>query len=241
MAPLPGDFGPGTKQRGSLPRRAFVTSLAFMMLALPLLLAINLSTSSQMIAATRGDQPGGLIEGRVFDHEGQPIGNHTVQLSVTGPSSGVSHEVQTDAYGSFRFDAPPATQASYRLRAGGGPWRWQTRDVGFLRSDGELIEGGLQVDFDLQLGAVLVLKVLGKGGSPMGYAEVRLMGEWAESGLLRFSPRVLDQTRSFSSSPMILDGLPPMQGRVSISLDGGRVVSFDLELPVGETMKHIQL
>jgi hypothetical protein len=40
---------------------------------------------------------------------------------------------------------------------------------------------------------------------------------------------------------MTLDGLPPMQGRVSISLDGGRVISFDLELPVGQTIKRIQL
>jgi hypothetical protein len=241
MAPLPADIEPDSKQRGSLTRRAFVTLLAFMMLTLPLLVAINLSTSSQEIAAVRGDQPGGLIEGRVLDHEGQPIGHHMVHLSLTGPSSEVLHEVQTDAYGSFRFEAPPAAQASYRLRVGGGSWRWQAREVGFLGSDGELIEGGLQADFDLQLGAVLVLEVLGKSGSPMGHAEVCLTGQWVESGLLRFAPRILDQTRSFSGSPMILDGLPPMQGRVSISLDGGRVISFDLELPVGQTIKRIQL
>lgn len=99
----------------------------------------------------------------------------------------------------------------------------------------------LEQDFELLPGAVLMIELEGRDGDPVGAVEVHLVGEWQESGLLKFAPRVLDHTETFQGSPIHLAGLPPMKGRVTITLGGGRVVSFDVKLPEGETHRRIRL
>lgn len=212
-----------------------------MMLTLPLMVAIGLQKSGHGPLAARGDQPGGLIRGRVLAEAGQPVAEHSVELWALGSAYGKLAEAKTDALGAFVFDAPPLQDAAYRLRAGGGIWRWQSQEVGFLTSDGEPMDEGVEQDLELQLGAVLLLEISHSAGHPISSAEIHIKGNCIENGLLRLAPRTFEETRTFAASPIAFDGLPPLEGRVSATLNGGRVISFDLELPVGQTIKRIQL
>lgn len=215
--------------------------LAVVMLTLPLFMALHSATENARPATQRGDQPGGLIRGRVLDHLGQPLASHRVQLLVMAPGVKGQQEVETDLAGAFVFEAPPASNAIYRLQAGGGIWIRSVRELGFLTAAGEAIPGGLEQDLQLTLGAVLVIELEGQNRKPVGHADVHIRGEWQEKGLFRFAPRTLEQSHSLEGSPLRLEGLPPMKGRVTITLDGGRVISFDIQLPEGETFRRIRL
>ena len=245
MAPLPVGSNPGAKPKSPPIQRAFITLVACMMLTLPLVVAIGLQSSDHGPLAARGHQPGGLIRGRVLGEEGQPVAEHPVELWALGSAYGKLAEAKTDTLGAFLFDAPPLQDAAYRLRAGGGIWRWQSQEVGFLTGDGEpMVESvveGVEQDLELQLGAVLLLEITNSAGHPISRAEIHIKGNCIENGLLRLAPRTFEDTRTFAASPITFDGLPPLEGRVSATLNGGRVISFDLELPVGQTIKRIQL
>jgi hypothetical protein len=222
-------------------QRVVITLLACMMLTLPLMVAIRLQASDHRSPAARGDQPGGMIRGSVLGQEGQPVPGHSVELWALGPAYGKLAEAQTDALGAFVFDAPPVQDAAYRLRAGGGVWRWQSHEIGFLKNGGEPADQVVEQDFELQPGAVLLLEMSSSAGHPVSGAVIHIKGVCIETGFLRLAPRSFEETRTFATSPIAFDGLPPLEGRVSATLNGGRVISFDVELPVGQTTKHIQL
>lgn len=221
-------------------RRAITVLLALVLIGLPILVAVDLSSLRENAPAFRGNQPGGTVRGRVIDGEGSPLEGLVVELFVTGRGSGPLATATTDSDGRWSLTAPPAEGAAYRLRTGGGPWQVRNREIGFLRPDGEVVGQVLEQELVLVPGATLVLH-LGAEGEVAPPGTVRLRGEWREQGLLRVAPRLIELERPFEGSPIVLDGLPPLVGTVDLELSGGRVISFDVELEVGEKTQRVPL
>lgn len=222
-------------------RRAVTVLLALVMIGLPLIIAFDLSALREAAPAFRGNQPGGTVSGRVLDPGGEPLAGIQVRLHATHAGAPLLAETTSAEDGTWSLEAPPLELAAYRLRSGGGPWRLMDREVGFLAPDGSVVGGALEQDLQLRPGAVLRVELVRSDGLPVPSGTARLRGQWVETGAMRLAPRILDLERPFEGSPVVLDGLPPLDGRVDLVLAGGRTVTFEVELREGEQVQRIEL
>ena len=222
-------------------RRAITVLLALVMIGMPLIIAFDLAALRETAPAFRGNQPGGPVRGRILGPDGGALGGIGVRLHATTSGAPLLVETTSAADGTYALEAPPLTNAAYRLRTGGGPWRLMDREVGFLAPDGPLVGDTLEHDVTLKPGAVLRIDLAREDGLPSPGGTVRLRGEWVETGAMRLAPRILDMERSFEGTPIVLDGLPPLDGRVDLVLAGGRTVTFEVALREGEQQQRVDL
>lgn len=228
-------------RRGGPLRRAPLVLLVLLLIGLPLFVATDLTALRANAPAMRGEQPGGIILGVVRGRGAGPLEGQRVELFSTFAPKVLLAETRTDAGGHFELVAPPLSNAAYRLRTGGQAWQVVVHEAGFLTPEGEVLGGPLLHDFELEQGAILSIELL-RDGRPVSEAGIAILrGEVREQGFMRLLPRRVELQQRFNGSPVQLEGLPALIGRVDLEFSGGQVVSFDIRLDLGTNPQKIEL
>jgi len=235
------DNGPDTKPGTGRPLRAMGLLLTLALLSLPMLVVSQLMTMRSTGEVVSGSQPGGLLEGRVRDPEGEPLEGHEVILMLL-PIQGEpmqSATALTDADGGFSFQAPPL-EGKYRLIAGGGLLRSTFSDITMVDDEGSALT--LEpVDLDLQPGAVLRIVIEREDGRPVTGGTLILQGTTTGEGLFDLVSYVIRLEQDFEGDTCEVGGLPPMEGHLTVQLRSGDVVGDEVTLPAGTTTRTYRL
>lgn len=129
------------RRAGPWTQRLRLVSWAFVLIVLPISIALQLWLSQISIGAAVGEQPGGTLRVRVLEPGGGPAQGHPVDLQLM-PVNGEprTHESrEADREGWAVFEAPPLL-GKYRLLAGGGSYQRVGRERSFIDRDGEPTE-----------------------------------------------------------------------------------------------------
>lgn len=209
--------------------------LTLALLALPMLVVSQLMTMRGSGEVVSGSQPGGLLEGRVRDPEGEPLEGHEVILMLLPMEGEATQEgtVLTDTEGGFSFQVPPL-EGKYRVIAGGGLLRRTFVDITMVDDEGDLLT--LEpVDLDLEPGAVLRIVIEREDGRPVTGGTLILQGTTKGEGLFSLLSYRIRLEQEFEGDTCEVGGLPPMEGDLTVSLRSGDVVGDEIKLPAGTT------
>jgi hypothetical protein len=231
-----------SRPTGPSPRnRLALILLLLVIVGVPVMVTTALITQDVVGEVTQGDQPGGTLSGEVVDEDGHALAGEGVVLVCVSPERErtVAGRTKTDADGRFELRAP-ACQGSYELHAGGGTRRRVARGISFLDRDGEPIQPR-PVTLELGPGAALELTFL-KAGKPAGPGRYVLDGRERRGLLFGLVPYYgVHSDGAIEDGVLRLDGLPPMQARLTVRFESGESVDLDLDLRPGVNARHIEL
>ena len=211
----------------------------------PFLVTLSLLSSRAYGPTIRANQPGGTIEGTVFDDGGAPLEGVEVELVLVTdlpgklPHAETVARTTTDEQGRFTLEAPPHDGA-YELRAGGGRWRRVAQGFTFVDGRGRPVEPE-PVRFDLEPGAIVTVELDRRTGGPVAGGEWELRGHRTERSWLSWVEPQLVARGRFEGPRVTIAGLPPLRGTLVLRLSGGDVVELEVDLPVGETVRRVEL
>jgi len=209
--------------------------LTLALLALPMLVVSQLLTMRSAGEVISGSQPGGVLEGRVLDPNGEALEGHEVILMLV-PIEGEPTQAATaltDSAGEFSFQAPPL-EGKYRVLAGGGLLRRTFSDITMVNDEGRALSSE-PVDLDLDPGAVLRIVIEREDGRTVTGGTLRLQGTTTGEGLFDLLAYGIRLEQEFEGNTCEVGGLPPMDGDLTIQLRSGDVVGDELTLPAGTT------
>ena len=235
---------PNTTTGGPAPEagrrvRAQGLLLTLALLALPILVVSQLVGGTGEVVS--GSQPGGLLEGRVRDPEGEPLEGHEVILMLVPIDGEPTRQaaVDTDAAGHFSFQASPV-EGKYRLVAGGGLLRRFFTEITMVDAEGRALTLD-PVVLDLEPGAVLRIVLERDDGRPVTGGTLVLEGTTTGEGLFNLLTYRIRLEREFEGGSCEVDGLPPLKGDLTIRLHSGDVVGDVVRLPAGITTRTYRL
>lgn len=223
-------------------RRTFTIVMLVALIGLPFAVSMQLQNRAHGPVAV-ADQPGGLLEGRLTTPTGEPAENVEVMVFVLTqvPAREPAVQTRSAADGTWTLNVPPAKDAAYLLRMGGGPWQWASRSIAFADADGAPLVPD-PIEHQLSEGCTLVLQITRKDGKPTGPAKVFAEGAFEGGGFFDPFQRKLSREQSFDDAGEIrMDGFPPMEGKARVVLDSGITVTVPLLLVLGENVLSYQL
>jgi hypothetical protein len=222
-----------TKQR--------IVLLLLLLFALPAVVTTALLTQNVKLDVHDGAQPGGSVKGIVVDAEKKPLAG----IDVTGvalPTEGgamIAGRTLTDAKGAFELALSP-TVGHYELRFT-APHRQEARVAfGWLDASGHKTDP-VPLEVRMEAGCSLDIDVVRADGKAAGPGTFELQG--APGGGLFSSWVGAHVTRSgtFDAGTFHVDGLPPMHGRLWITMATGERIDSTLDLVVGKNHHKIEL
>ena len=234
---------PGPSPGPSAPPRVRAMGLLLTvgLLALPMLVVSQLLSGPNAGEVVSGSQPGGLVEGRVRDPEGEPLAGHEVTLMLVPTDGEPTQEAValTDVAGQFSFQAPPL-EGKYRLLAGGGLLRRTALDITMVNDEGRVLT--LEpARLDLERGALLRIVLEREDGRPVTGGTLMLQGTTSGEGLFNLVVYGIRLEQEFEGDTCEKGGLPPLKGDLTIRLRSGDVVSDKVALPAGTTTRTYRL
>ena len=221
------------REAGPWTHRLRLISWAFVIIGLPISIALQLWLSKISVGATAGEQPGGTLRVRVMEPGGEPARGHPVELQllpVTGPAR--THEIlEADGEGWAAFEAPPL-RGRYRLLAGGGFYQRVGRERSFLDREGERVEP-TEVVLELRAGVQLSFTFTRGSGAPVAGGSLRLDATSLDGPLLGLLGAPIELVQDFEGGGCLLEGLPPLEGTVRVRFSMGTELEFQVRAESG--------
>jgi hypothetical protein len=218
-----------------------IVLLLLLLFALPAIVTTALLTQNVKLEVRDGAQPGGVVKGVVLDTEQRPIAG----IDVTGvalPTDGepsIAGKAQTDAKGAFEIALLPVT-GRYELRFTAPLWQEARVEFGWLDTAGNKVDPApLQVR--MQAGCSLDVDVVRADGKAAGAGTFELQGAPGGGLFSSWANARVSQRGSFDDGTFTITGLPPMHGRLWITMGTGERIDSTLDLVAGKNHHKIDL
>ncbi len=228
-----GRFGVLTKQR--------IVLLLVLLFALPAVVTTALLTQNVKLEVHDGAQPGGVVKGNVVDAEKKPVAGIDV-AGVGVPTDGgatLAGRTKTDAKGAFELALTPVA-GHYELRFTSSQWQEARVGFGWLDASGHKTDPA-PLEVRMEAGCSLDVDVLRADGKTAGAGTFELQGAGGGglfSGWVGARP---SRRGSFDAGTFTIDGLPPMHGRLWITMATGERIDSTLDLVAGKNHHKIEL
>lgn len=217
--------------------------LALLLLVLPAAVTVLFLARNAHPAVASGDQPGGVIEGRLVSRGAPAPGTALdgVALEIAGvPREGPASILArgtTGAQGRFALAVPPFA-GHYEIRVAPGVWQPSTAPVSLL---GDAAKGGrTEAVVPVRAAARLELTFVRRSGTAVRGGRWTIAGE-ASRNWFSAAGSSFESSGSFDGAELTIDGLPPMRARVLVRLDGGDRSELVVDLAVGPNRHTVEL
>jgi hypothetical protein len=218
-----------------------IVLVLLLLFALPAVVTTALLTQNVKRDVHDGVQPGGIVKGSALDGEQHPVAGLDVTGFALTTDAGVTPagRTRTDAKGAFELALPPIT-GHYVLRFAGAEWQEAQVAFGWLDANGRKMEPDpLQVHMDA--GCSLDVDLVRADGSAAGAGTFEMQGA-AGSGLFSgWTGGRVERRGSFDAGKFTIIGLPPLHGRLWITMATGERIDSTLELAAGKNHHKIEL
>jgi hypothetical protein len=222
-----------TKQR--------IVLLVLLLFALPAVVTTALLTQNVKHDVHGGAQPGGIVRGTAVDDEEHAVAGLAVTAEAVNDEGDVAQlgTTQTDPKGAFLMTLPPIT-GHYELRFEGPLWQESRVAYGFLDANGRKQDAEpLQVR--MQAGCSLDIDLVRTDGHPAGTGTFELQGAPSGGLFAGWTGARLSRRGSFENGTFSVSGLPPMHGRLLITMATGERIDSTLDLARGKNHHKVDL
>jgi hypothetical protein len=224
-----------------VPSKQRIVWLVLLLFALPAVVTTALLTQNVKREVRDGAQPGGIVKGNVFDKEHHAVAGIDVTgwtLTQDGDAT-LASTTQTDAKGAFELALPPVS-GHYVVRFTGTEWQEARIAFGWLDANGNKIEpDALQVQ--MEAGCSLDVDLVRADHGPAGAGTFELQGVAGGGLFAGWTGERIERRGSFDAGSFTVTGLPPMHGRLWITMANGERIDSTLDLAAGKNHHKIDL
>ena len=218
-----------------------IVLLLLLLFALPAVVTTALLTQNVKLEVRDGAQPGGVVKGIVVDTEQRPIAG----IDVTGvalPTDGgasIAGNARTDAKGAFELVLTPVT-GRYELRFTAPLWQEARVAFGWLDASGNKADAE-PIRVRMEPGCSLDVDVVRADGKAAGAGTFELQGAPGGGLFSGWAGAHVTRRGTFEAGTFGISGLPPMHGRLWITMGTGERIDSTLELAPGKNHHKIEL
>jgi hypothetical protein len=224
-----------------VPSKQRIVLLVLLLFALPAVVTTALLTQNVKRDVHDGAQPGGIVRGNVFDKEHNAVaGIDVAGWALTSEADPMlASTTRTDAQGAFELALPPIN-GHYVLRFIGAEWQEARVAFGWLDAKGQKIEPGA-VQLQMEAGCSLDVELVRADHNPAGAGTFELQGSAGGGLFAGWTGERVERRGSFDAGAFTITGLPPMHGRLWITMATGERIDSTLDLAAGKNHHKIEL